>query len=113
MNKIFILCVIASLFGGITGYFTPIVIPTEYNKLFSVAILAGIETVFNGIKMLVKDRFDSRLFIYNFFVNVCIAVTFVFVGDNLGLNLYYVVLLALGFRLLQDLDVIKLYIFNK
>ena len=113
MNKIFVLCVIAGLLGGVAGYFAPVVIPAEYNKLFSVAILAGIETVFNGIKMLVKDRFNSRLFIYNFFVNVFIAVAFVFVGDSLGLDLYYVVLLALGFRLLQDLDIIKLCLFNK
>lgn len=113
MNKIFVLCMIAGLFGGITGYFAPVVVPVEYNKLFSVAILAGMETVFNGIKMLVKDRFNSCLFIYNFFVNVFIAVIFVFVGDSLGLDLYYVVLLTLGFRLLQDLDIIKLCLFNK
>ena len=66
-----------------------------------------------SIKMLIKDRFNSRLFICNFFVNVFIAVAFVFVGDSLGLDLYYVVLLALGFRLLQDLDIIKLCLFNK
>lgn len=113
MNKVFILCIIASLCGGSIGYFTPVIIPVEYNKLFSVAILAGVESVFKGIRMMIKDNFDSRLFIYGFFMNVFIAVVFVFIGDSLGLDLYYVVLLALGFRLLQDLDIVKLYLFNR
>ena len=97
MKNVVILCVIAGLLGGSIGYIVPVVIPTEYNKLFSVAILAGIESVCSAIK----------------FANVIIAVLFVFIGDSLGLDLYYVILLALGFKLLQDLDVVKTYIFTK
>lgn len=113
MKNVFILCIIAGLAGGIVGYITPVIIPTEYNKLFSVAILAGVESVCSAIRLVVKDRFQSKTFVINFLVNVVIVVLFVFIGDNLGLDLYYVVLLALGFRLLQDLDVVKIYLFNK
>lgn len=113
MKKIIILCIVASLFGGMIGYFVPIVIPVEYNKLFSVAILAGIESVAKGIRMLIKKDFKSRSFIYGFFINILVAIAFVFIGDSLGLDLYYVVLLALGFKLLQDLDIVKLYVLNK
>lgn len=113
MKNVFILCIVATLAGGIVGYITPVIIPTEYNKLFSVAILAGVESVCSAIRLVVKDRFQSKTFVINFLVNVVIVVLFVFIGDNLGLDLYYVVLLALGFRLLQDLDVVKIYLFNK
>lgn len=113
MKNIFILCIIAGLLGGIVGYMAPVIIPTEYNKLFSVAILAGVESVCSAIRLVVKDRFQSKTFVINFLINVVIVVLFVFIGDNLGLDLYYVVLLALGFRLLQDLDVVKIYLFNK
>lgn len=41
MKNVVILCVIAGLLGGSIGYIVPVVIPIEYNKLFSVAILAG------------------------------------------------------------------------
>lgn len=113
MKNVFILCIMAGLAGGIVGYITPVIIPIEYNKLFSVAILAGVESVCSAIRLVVKDRFQSKTFVMNFLINVVIVVLFVFIGDNLGLDLYYVVLLALGFRLLQDLDVVKIYLFNK
>lgn len=51
MKNVVILCVIAGLLGGSIGYIVPVVIPTEYNKLFSVAILAGIESVCSAIKL--------------------------------------------------------------
>lgn len=103
---------IAGLLGGSIGYIVPVVIPTEYNKLFSVAILAGIESVCSAIKLIMRDKFKGNIFIITF-ANVIIAVLFVFIGDSLGLDLYYVILLALGFKLLQDLDVVKTYIFTK
>ena len=39
MKNVVILCVIAGLLGGSIGYIVPVVIPTEYNKLFSVVLL--------------------------------------------------------------------------
>lgn len=113
MKSVFILCIIAALLGGVVGFITPVIIPSEYNKLFSVAILAGVESICSAIRLVIKDKFNSKSFIITFFANVSIVVLFVFIGDNLGLDLYYVVLLALGFRLLQDLDVVKLYLFNR
>ena len=113
MNKFLILCFIATIFGGILGYIVPVIVPTEYNKLFSVAILAGIESMCSAIRLVIKNRFDSNKFLLNFVINVVIVVLFVFIGDNLGLDLYYVVLLALGFSLLQDLDMVKIYLFQK
>ena len=72
-----------------------------------------IESVCSVIKLIMRDKFKGNIFIITFFANVIIAVLFVFIGDSLGLDLYYVILLALGFKLLQDLDVVKTYIFTK
>lgn len=113
MKKFFIICITAVLLGAVLGYIVPIVIPAAYTKLFSVAILAGLESVFSAIKLVIRDRFVGSTFILSFLVNVFIVVMFVFAGDSLGLDLYYVVLLAVGFRLLQNLDVVKVHLFNK
>ena len=113
MKNFLFCCLVATLLGGFIGYLTPIIIPTNYSKLFSVAILAGVESIFSAIKLIIREKFNAQSFILNFLANVFIVVVFVFVGDNLGLDLYYVVLLAIGFRLLQDLDVIRLHLFNR
>ena len=86
MKNVVILCVIAGLLGGSIGYIVPVVIPTEYNKLFSVAILAGIESVCSAIKLIMRDKFKGNIFIITFFANVIIAVLFVFIGDSLGIR---------------------------
>lgn len=82
MKNVVILCVIAGLLGGSIGYIVPVVIPIEYNKLFSVAILAGIESVCSAIKLIIRDKFKGNIFIITFFANVIIAVLFVFIGDS-------------------------------
>lgn len=113
MKNVVILCVIAGVLGSSIGYIIPVVIPTEYNKLFSVAILAGIESVCSAIKLIIRNKFEGNIFIIDFFCKCNYCCIVVFIGDNLGLDLYYVILLALGFKLLQDLDVVKTYIFTK
>ena len=113
IKKVLFLCLIAALVGGTIGHFIPVIISPEYSKLFSVVILAGLETVFRGFRTMVKGEFYSKQFMLTFLANLFIVVVFVFVGDRLGLDLYYVILLALGFRLLQDLDIIKAYFFKK
>ena len=67
MKNVVILCVIAGLLGGSIGYIVPVVIPIEYNKLFSVAILAGIESVCSAIKLIIRDKFKGNIFIITFF----------------------------------------------
>ena len=66
MKNVVILCVIAGLLGGSIGYIVPVVIPTEYNKLFSVAILAGIESVCSAIKLIMRDKFKGNIFLPHF-----------------------------------------------
>ena len=113
MKKLWLYCLIAAAGGGAAGYFSPLLVASAYDKLFSVAILTGLESLFGGIRLLTRDNFDGRRFLCNFAASIVIVVAFVFVGDNLGLDLYYVVLLAIGFRLLQDPDIIKIRLFNK
>lgn len=113
MKKIVILCIIFALLGSICGYLIPLNLNPVLNKIFSVATLAAVETLVNGLSLIIKRRFQTKIFILNFVISILIVAAFVILGDNLGLDLYYVVLLALGFKILQDLDTIKNYILNK
>ncbi len=112
MKKMYLFCLLAAGCGGLFGSLSPFTVPPAYDKLFSVAILTGLEAVFSGIKMIVRRKFDGRQFLLNFIVSIIIVVAFVFIGESLGLDLYYVALLAIGFRLLQNLDIIRIQLFH-
>jgi len=105
---------IAGLIVGILiGTFCPISIPQEYAKLFSVALLASLDSVFGGLRAAAEEKFDNTVFISGFFTNALLAAVLVYIGDRLGIDLYYVALLAFGLRIFQNLAIIRRYFLTK
>ena len=101
------------LVGLILGYFLPVVIPFAYAKFFSVALLASLDSVFGGLKAAVMGTFDNTVFISGFFVNALMAAFLVYIGDKLGIDLYYVALLALGFRIFKNMALLRRHVLKK
>lgn len=101
------------LLGVILGILCPVIIPAAYSKVFSVALLAALDSVFGGFRAVVDDKFDTTIFISGFFVNALLAATLVFIGDYLGIDMYYVALFAFGVRIFQNLAIIRRYLLKK
>ena len=99
--------------GLILGSLCPLTIPVTYSKLFSVALLAGLDSVFGGFRSALDDRFDNMVFMSGFFVNGLLAAFLVYAGDRLGIDLYSVALLAFGLRIFQNLAIIRRYYLKK
>ena len=108
-----ILAVIGLLLGILFGSICPLSIPVAYAKLFSVALLASIDSVFGGYRAVLEEKFDNTIFISGFFVNALLAAFLVYVGDHLGIDLYYVALLAFGLRVFQNLAILRRHFFEK
>jgi len=108
-----VLPILGLLAGLGLGYVFPVVIPLAYAKFFSVALLASLDAVFGGLKATTTGTFDSTVFISGFFLNALMAAFLVFIGDRLGIDLYYVALLALGFRIFKNLAVLRRNLFNR
>ncbi len=105
---------IAGLLIGIAlGVLCPISVPLAYAKLFSVALLASLDSVFGGLRAAAEGHFDNTVFITGFFTNALLAAFLVYVGDRLGIDLYYVALLAFGLRIFQNLAIIRRYFLKK
>ena len=101
------------LTGLILGSIVPIAIPFAYAKLFSVALLAALDSVFGGLRAAVGEKFNNAVFISGFFTNALLAAFLVYVGDRLGIDLYYVALLAFGLRIFQNLAMLRRYILER
>ena len=102
--------IVSVLLGLVIGYSSPLVIPVAYSKIFSVALVAALDAAFGGLRAVVSARFDKRVFVTGFFSNTLLAAALVFIGDRLGIDLYYVALLAFGFRIFKNLAVIRRYL---
>ncbi|MBR4384737.1 MAG: small basic family protein [Selenomonadaceae bacterium] len=95
--------VIGLIFGIIAGSFFPLDIMGAYTKLFSVVLLVALDSVFGGLRASVNKNFSDMVFISGFLTNALFAAFLVFVGDRLGIDLYYGALLVFGFRIFKNL----------
>ena len=108
-----ILPVAGLVVGMFLGSVVPISIPMAYAKLFSVALLASLDSVLGGLKAAGNGTFDNVVFISGFFSNALLATFLVYVGDRLGIDLYYVALLVFGFRSFKNLAIIRRHLLKK
>ncbi|WP_312521177.1 small basic family protein [Anaerospora sp.] len=108
-----VLPIIGLIIGVIIGTIFPISIPAEYAKFMSVALLASLDSVFGGLRAGIEEKFDNTVFITGFFTNALLAAGLVYIGERLGIDLYYVALLAFGLRVFQNLAIIRRYFLKK
>lgn len=99
--------------GIMIGVFFPYSVPVEYAKFMSVALLASLDSVFGGLRAGIEEKFDNTVFITGFFTNALLAASLVYIGERLGIDLYYVALLAFGLRIFQNLAIIRRYFLRK
>lgn len=101
------------IIGLLLGFVFPWGIPVAYSKFFSVALLASLDSVFGGLRAVCNGDFDDKIFISGFFTNSLLAAFLVYAGDHLGIDLYYVALLAFGLRIFNNLGVIRQHLLKK
>ncbi|MDU2066619.1 MAG: small basic family protein [Sporomusaceae bacterium] len=101
------------ILGIILGSLIPFSLPAEYAKFMSVALLASLDSVFGGLRSALEEKFDNTVFITGFFTNALLAAGLVFIGERLGIDLYYVASLAFGLRVFQNLAIIRRYFLKK
>ena len=65
--------IVSVLLGLVIGYSSPLVIPVAYSKIFSVALVAALDAAFGGLRAVVSERFDKRVFVTGFFSNTLLA----------------------------------------
>lgn len=99
--------------GLFLGSLVPVSLPAEYAKYMSIALLACLDTVFGGLRAGAEEKFENSVFITGFFTNSLLAAGLVYSGERLGIDLYYVALLAFGLRVFQNLAILRRYFLKK
>jgi len=88
-------------------YVWGVTIPIAYSDYVAVAILAGLDSVFGGIRAHMEKRFEQAIFASGFFTNAALAALLAYTGDRLGVNLYLAAVIALGIRIFSNLGAIR------
>ena len=108
-----ILALIGVLIGALIGFILPFTYNTAYSLYISVAILACLDSVFGGIKATLEETFNIEIFISGFFGNAALAAFLAYLGDRLGVPLYYAAIFTFGSRLFENFAKIRRILLNK
>lgn len=99
--------ILALLLGFLVGETLDFTLPSAYAPYLSVAILASIDSTLGGIKGVVENKYDGAILITGFFINGSLSAFLVFIGDWIGVDLYYVAIFVFGVRIFQNLAIIR------
>lgn len=88
-------------------------IASAYAPYLSLATLAGLDTVFGGIRAGIEGRFQDDIFVSGFVLNTLLATGLAFLGDKIGVDLFLAAVVALGTRVFLNLSLIRRYYLTK
>ena len=82
-------------------------------QYLAVACLAGLDTVFGGIRSGLEGKFNGIVFFTGFFSNMLIAFFLAWLGDKIYIDMYVAVALVLGARIFTNLSLIRRFLLTK
>jgi small basic protein len=89
------------------GFALNISYPTEYSFYITMGLLAAMDSLLGAVRSYMEERYNNLIFISGFLTNAILAAVLVYLGDRLGVPLYYAVILVFGGRLFQNLAVTR------
>jgi len=109
-----LIAMILGLLGGIIlGFTFNISYPTEYSFYITMGLLAAIDSILGAARSHLEGKYNNLIFISGFITNAILAGLLAYLGDRLGVPLYYAAILVFGGRLFQNLAVIRRLIIDK
>jgi small basic protein len=86
----------------------PAGVPYDYGSYLSLATLAGLDSIFGGIRAGLEGKFRNDVFLSGFVVNMVLAVLLALLGDQIGVtDLYLAAVVTLGGRIFLNLSLIR------
>ncbi|HWQ77727.1 MAG TPA: small basic family protein [Anaerovoracaceae bacterium] len=109
-----LVAMILGLLGGIfLGFTLNFSYPTEYSFYITMGLLAAIDSILGAARSYLEGKYNNLIFITGFIANAVMAGLLAYLGDRLGVPLYYAAIFVFGGRLFQNLAVIRRLLIDK
>lgn len=102
-----IFVVISIVLGIVIGMFLPIPPSSSMSMYFAVGIFAALDSVVGALRAQMQGNYDQIKFITGFLMNSLVATLLAYVGDRLGLPLYYAAIFVFGTRLFNNISTMR------
>ena len=99
--------------GLVIGLLIPYDLPAVYSVYIAVGIMASLDAVFGGTVASMRGVFNLKLFLTGLFGNLLLALALTFIGEKLGIPLYYAALFAFGYRIFKNFGAMRRLLIDK
>lgn len=106
--------VLALAAGVVLGVLLDPSVPVWLLPYLPIAVVAGLDAVFGGIRAKLDGIFDDKQFVISFVSNVLVAALIIYLGDQLGVGslLSIGVVVVFGVRIFGNLAAIRRHLFR-
>lgn len=105
--------VIGVVVGFLIVYQWNVQVPAYLASYLSLGTLAGLDSLFGGIRAGIEGKFHDDIFLSGFAVNTLLAAALAYLGDQIGVNLFLAAVVVLGGRVFLNLSLIRRYWLTK
>jgi small basic protein len=105
--------VLALIVGILLGAILSEQVPLTWAPFLSVAVLAGLDSICGGSRSYLEGKFQQDIFVTGFLFNIVVAIFFVWLGTAIGLNLVLAAALVFGWRIFNNLSLIRRLILSR
>lgn len=95
------------LVGALVALLFQPTIDADQARYVAMAVVAALDASLGGLRAHLEQTFSDRVFVIAFVSNALAAVAFVWLGDQLGLDLATAVAVVFGVRIFQNLAAIR------
>ena len=99
--------ILAGILGIVCGMFLPYNISAENLPYVAMAILAALDSIFGALLAYFNRRFNMSAFVLGLVSNAVLAVLLTYIGNLLGLSLYFAVIIVFGVRIFNNMAAIR------
>src|SRR5439155_27311687 len=89
------------------GLALPFIATIAWARYAAVGIVAALDSLLGAGRAELEGYFDTRIFLSGFYTNALLAAALTFLGDRRGIDLYLVAPFAFGWRIFQNVAVIR------
>ncbi|MFV0518510.1 MAG: small basic family protein [Aminipila sp.] len=93
--------------GLALGFGLDISYPAEYSFYITMGLLAAMDSIVGATRSMMEEKYNNFIFISGFITNALLAMSLTYLGDKLGVPLYFAAIFVFGGRLFNNLAVIR------
>ena len=86
---------------------------TINSELTAILLIVSIDSIISILKDKLESTFNDKIVFINFIINLAASLLFLYFGNYIDLNLYYLALLALVLNIFKNLSMISKYLIKK